>query len=181
MDEQINEVRQDIAETRARISDTLNALEGRVTGVKQAVTRNANPMPWVRENPWLAVGLALGAGMAIAMSGAERKAVVAAKAGARKAGPALKDGAKAAVSSVKERFSSDESDQERATREAIAGNRLAAYGGVHPYPEEVEERSSTTRVLDAIRDRLDAQIADITGHLLDASKELLGNRRPSGI
>ena len=183
MDDEIQEVRQDIAETRARITDTLNALEGRVTGVKDAVTRNANPMPWVRENPWLALGLAVGAGMAIAMSGTDRKAVVAAKQGARKAGPALKDGAKSAASAVKGKFSSSESDQERATREAIAGNRLAAYGSVHPYPEHepVEEASSTTRVLDAIRDRIDAQLADITSHLLDASREFLGTRRPSGI
>lgn len=185
MDDEIREVRQDIAETRERISDTLEALEGRVTGVKEAVTRNVNPLPWVRENPWLAVAVAVGAGVAIGMSGADRKAAVAAKQGARKAGPAMRDGAKAAVAGVKGAFHKDESDEERATREAIAGNRLATYGGVHPYPEheQVDRTSSTTRVLDAIRDRLDAQIADVTNQLLDASRQFLGtqSRRPSGI
>lgn len=184
MDDEIREVRQDIAETRERISDTLEALESRVTSVKTVVTRNVNPLPWARENPWLALAVAVGAGVAIGMSGADRKAAVAAKQGARKAGPAMKDGAKAAVAGVKGAFRKDESAEERATREAIAGNRLAAYGGVHPYPEDsAEETSATSRVLDALRDRLDAQIAEVTNHLLDASRELLGTtaRRPSGI
>lgn len=180
MDDSIDEVRRDIADTRARLSDTLAELDNRVDSVKHAVTKTANPLPAIREHPWLALGLALGAGIAIGMSGADRRAASAARSGARKAGPALKEGAKGAMHGVKERFSGHEASEPTA-RDAIAGNRLAAYGGVDPQPLPEEPRQSATgRVLDSIRDALDARLADLTTAMLDATREWTG-RRPSGI
>lgn len=180
MDDSIEEVRRDIADTRARLSDTLAELDHRVDTVKHAVTHTANPLPAIREHPWLALGLALGAGVAIGMSGADRKAAVAARSGAKKAGSALKDGVKSAVHGVKEKFSGGD-DGEPTARDAIAGNRLAAYGGVDPEPlPEAPHQSATGRVLDSFRDALDARLAELTNAMLDASKQWTG-RRPSGI
>jgi hypothetical protein len=180
MDDSIDEVRRDIADTRARLSDTLAELDQRVDTVKHVVTKTANPIPAIREHPWLALGIALGAGVAIAMSGADRTAVVAAKSGARKAGPALKDGVRSAMHGVKDAFSGDDAHEPTA-RDAIAGNRLAAYGGVDPLPLPEERRESATgRVLDSIRDVIDARLADLTSAMLDASREWTG-RKPSGI
>ena len=120
MDDSIDEVRRDIADTRARLSDTLAELDNRVDTVKHAVTHTANPLPTIREHPWLALGIALGAGVAIGMSGADRRAAVGVKEGAKKAGPALKDGVRNAMSSVKDRFSGND-ELEPTARDAIAG------------------------------------------------------------
>jgi len=181
MDDSIKDVRRDIEQTRARLSDTLQELDHRVESVKSAVTRNVNPMPQIRAHPWLALGLALGAGVAIGMSGADRKAATAAKQGAKKAGPAIAGGTKAAARGIKGMMSGDR-DEPADARSAISGNRLAAYG-ISPELTDVEERPhSSLRVLDAIRDTIEARIEDVTNSLLDASRELLtGARRPSGI
>lgn len=179
MDDSIKEVRRDIAETRARLSDTLAELDSRVDKVKHAVTHTANPMPAIREHPWLALGLALGAGMAIGMSGSERKIASAAKSGVKKAGPALAGGAKAAVSGIKGIVS--KKDEEHGARSAIAGNRLAAYGGVDPDAAGARQ-GGVHGVLDAVRDTIDSRIDEVTNLLLEASRELLvGQRRPSGV
>lgn len=178
MDDSIKEVRRDIEETRARLSDTLAELDNRVDSVKNAVTRNVNPFPAIREHPWLALGLALGAGVAIGMSGADRKAASAAKSGVKKAGPAIAGGAKAAVGGIKGMVSGK--GEENEARAAIAGNRLAAYGGVDPMGAG-ERQHSSLRVLDAVRDTIEARIDEVTNTLLEASREFLVGRRPSGI
>ena len=179
MDDSIKDVRRDIAETRARLSDTLAELDNRVDTVKGAVTRNVNPMPAIREHPWLALGLALGAGIAIGMSGKEREMAGAAKKGVKRAGPALLGGAKAAASGIKGMVSGK--DEESEARAAIAGNRLAAYGGVDP-DGAGEGAHSSFGVLDAVRDTIESRIDEVTNTLLEASRELLtGARRPSGI
>lgn len=179
MDDSIKEVRRDIAETRARLSDTLAELDNRVDKVKHAVTHTANPMPAIREHPWLALGVAVGAGIAIGMSGAERKAASAAKSGVKKAGPAIAGGARAAVSGIKGMVS--KTDEESEARAAIAGNRLAAYGGVDPSAAGTRQ-GGVHGMLDAVRDTLESRIQEVTDTLLDASRELLvGQRRPSGV
>jgi hypothetical protein len=182
MDDKIEEVRRDIADTRARLSDTLAELDTRVDKVKHAVTHTANPLPAVREHPWLALGLALGAGVAIGMSGADRKAATAVKTGAKKAGPAIKGGVKNAMGAAKERFSGD-GPEEATARGAIAGNRLVGYGdefGDASTFKEEPRQSAIGKVLDGVRDAIDQRLAELTDALLDASREWTG-RRPSGI
>ena len=168
MDEKIEDVRRDIAATRARLSGTLAQLDDRVETVKHAVTHTANPFPAIRQHPWLALGFALSAGVARGMSGADRKAAGALKTGAKKAA----GGAKAAAGSVKERFSG--TDEEMRAREAIVGHAMAEQ------EHEAQQRSSTGKVLDSLRDHLEMRIGEVTDAMLDASKQLLG-RRPSGI
>jgi hypothetical protein len=174
MDDSIDSVRRDIAETRARLSDTLAELDNRVDTVKHAVTQTANPLPAIREHPWIALGLALGAGIAIGMSGADRTAVAATTRGVKKAGPALMGGAKAAASGIKDMVTGNGGDSE-----AVTGNRLASYGVLDG--EEEERPSATHRVLDAVRDTIESRIDEVTNSLLEASREFLVGRHPSGI
>jgi hypothetical protein len=177
MDDSIDSVRRDIAETRARLSDTLAELDNRVDTVKHAVTQTANPLPAIREHPWIALGLALGAGIAIGMSGADRAAAAAAASGVKKAGPALMGGAKAAASGIKDMVTGNGGDGDAA--QALAGNRLATYGVLDA--DEDERPSATHRVLDAVRDTIESRIDEVTNSLLEASREFLVGRRPSGV
>ena len=63
MHEQTGAVRADIEATRARMSTTIAELEKKVdVGQK------------VRDNPWPAIALAFGAGLALSVSGADRRA-----------------------------------------------------------------------------------------------------------
>ena len=179
MDDSIDSVRRDIAETRARLSDTLAELDNRVDTVKHAVTKTANPLPAIREHPWIALGLALGAGIAIGMSGADRTAAAATARGVKKAGPALKGGAKAAVSGIKDLVTGNGGDGDGDAAQALAGNRLATYGVLDAHEEE--HPSATHRVLDAVRDTIEARIDEVTNSLLEASREFLVGRRPPGV
>jgi hypothetical protein len=56
-------VRRDIERTRKRMSSTLSQLE-----------RKVNVMQMVRDHPWSALGIALGAGVVLARSGTDAKA-----------------------------------------------------------------------------------------------------------
>jgi hypothetical protein len=66
MAETTDEVRRDIEMTRERMSTTLSQLE-----------RKVNVMQFVRDHPWPALGLALGAGVVLGRSGGDVKAAAA--------------------------------------------------------------------------------------------------------
>lgn len=82
MAETTADVRRDIEQTRERMSTTLAELEQRL-----------NVMQVVRDHPWPALALAVGAGLALSASGADTKAaaatVVATKGSRTKLGSAL--------------------------------------------------------------------------------------------
>lgn len=84
MAETTADVRRDIEQTRERMSTTLAELEQRL-----------NIMQVVRDHPWPALALAVGAGVALSASGADTKAaaatVVATKGSRTKLGSALDD------------------------------------------------------------------------------------------
>ncbi len=84
MAETTADVRRDIEMTRERMSDTIAELE-----------RKLNVSQIVREHPWPAIGLALGAGIVLSGSRADVKAtaatVAATKGASSKIGPALDD------------------------------------------------------------------------------------------
>jgi hypothetical protein len=84
MAETTADVRRDIEQTRERMSTTLAELEQRL-----------NIMQVVRDHPWPALALALGAGVALSASGADTKAAVATvaatKGSSTKLGAALDD------------------------------------------------------------------------------------------
>jgi len=75
MAETTDEVRRDIEMTRERMSTTLSQLE-----------RKVNVMQFVRDNPWPALGVALGAGFVLGRSGGDVKAAAATMAVTRGAG-----------------------------------------------------------------------------------------------
>ena len=68
-----------------------------------------NPLHYAREFPWAALGLALGAGLAFALTGADAKAASAAVDAAKSAGSAAGDAAVSAKDAVVEKFSGDDS------------------------------------------------------------------------
>lgn len=84
MAETTADVRRDIEQTRERMSTTLTELEQRL-----------NVLQVVRDHPWPALALALGAGIALSASGADKKAAVATVAATKgsttKIGAALDD------------------------------------------------------------------------------------------
>jgi hypothetical protein len=75
MAETTDEVRRDIELTRERMSTTLSQLE-----------RKVNVMQFVRDHPWPALGVALGAGIMLGRSGTDVKAAAATMAVTRGAG-----------------------------------------------------------------------------------------------
>jgi hypothetical protein len=108
--QQLESAQQHITDTREHIAVTAAELRHVVAQRAQAV----DPRTYVREYPWIALGLALGAGVALAVTGAERKAAMAAADGARKLGGALADGANAAAGAVMHQFSNDDTAPEPA-------------------------------------------------------------------
>jgi hypothetical protein len=84
MAETTADVRRDIALTRERMSSTLSELEQKL-----------NVSQIVRDNPWPAIALAVGAGIALSSSGADVKAAAATlgatKGASSKVGEALDD------------------------------------------------------------------------------------------
>ncbi|HEX6059932.1 MAG TPA: DUF3618 domain-containing protein [Gemmatimonadaceae bacterium] len=84
MAETTADVRRDIEMTRERMSDTIAELE-----------RKLNVSQIVRDHPWPAIGLAVGAGLLLSGSGSDVKAtaatVAATKGASSKLGPALDD------------------------------------------------------------------------------------------
>lgn len=78
----IDAAREDIQRSRAQISDTLSQLTERVTSPITAAKEKLNVMELVRNNPWPAVAVAMGAGAFVAASGSDvRAASAAVKAG----------------------------------------------------------------------------------------------------
>ena len=99
MAETTTEVRADIEQTRARMSDALSELERKVDLTQK-----------VREHPWGAVGVAFGAGIALSVSRADVKAAKvtadATKETSSKLGEALDGVVAALIAGVAEAFHS---------------------------------------------------------------------------
>lgn len=78
------DVRRDIEVTRERMSSTLSQLE-----------RKVNVVQWVRDHPWPALGVAVGAGLIIGRTGSETRAagltVAATRGASKRAGGVLGD------------------------------------------------------------------------------------------
>ena len=99
MAETTTEVRADIEQTRARMSDAISELESKVDLTQK-----------VREHPWGAVGVAFGAGIALSVSRADVKAAKvtadATKETSSKLGEALDGVVAALIAGVAEAFHS---------------------------------------------------------------------------
>jgi hypothetical protein len=74
----INAARDDIQRTRAQLADTLAELSDRVTSPINAAKEKLNVMELVRNHPWPAIAVAVGAGAFVAASGSDVRAASAA-------------------------------------------------------------------------------------------------------
>jgi ElaB/YqjD/DUF883 family membrane-anchored ribosome-binding protein len=101
---QIAATREELAAVRSRMSDTVAEIEARVTAPVERVKERAGAakdrldvVQLIRDHPWPALAVALGAGVAVAASGADRKAASAAmdasRTAAQKGSEALTSGA----------------------------------------------------------------------------------------
>jgi ElaB/YqjD/DUF883 family membrane-anchored ribosome-binding protein len=108
---QIAATREELAAVRSRMSDTVAEIEARVTapvaevrGRVGAVKDRLDVVQLIRDNPWPALAVALGAGVVVAASGADRKAASAAvdasRTAAQKSAEALKSGARSLKSAA---------------------------------------------------------------------------------
>ena len=95
---EIDAARDEILRARAQLSDTISELTDRVTSPINAAKEKLNVMELVRNNPWPALAVALGAGAFIAASGSDVKAAEAAV----KAGQAGLEGASQLAQSAAE-------------------------------------------------------------------------------
>jgi hypothetical protein len=107
---EIERAQQQVAADRTKIGETVTEMRelvhDRVDGVKKAV----DPRSYVREYPWIALGLVFGAGIAVAMTGAERAAAQGVVDATKKAGSALGEKAGDAKDFVVERVKGEEPD-----------------------------------------------------------------------
>jgi hypothetical protein len=163
MDPDIQEVRSEIAQTREQISDTLAALEARVSDTAQAVKRTLNPLELARTHPWPALGVAIGAGVALSASGADRTAAAATVTAGRRAPGATVRAAKRAsrkASAAAQRVVHHDGtgSGESATGATHDGAYLAAAGGARP-------AGPLGRAVGSLRDTLDARLADFVQQL----------------
>lgn len=108
MSAEIERVRHEIAATRGQIDATASELKATVSWRVDRAREAVSPAHYAREFPWAALGLAIGAGLAIGLTRADAKAATAAVDGAKAAGAAIGDGATAAKDAVVEKFSGDE-------------------------------------------------------------------------
>ena len=85
---EIDATREQLAAVRDRMSDTAAEIEAMVTDRVDAVKSRVDVMQVIRDHPWSSLAVALGAGAALAATGADRKAAVAAATASRNAAAA---------------------------------------------------------------------------------------------
>ena len=101
----------ELAAVRSRMSDTVAEIEARVTAPVDAVKERVGAakdrldvVQLIRDHPWPALAVALGAGVAVAASGVDRTAASAAadasRTAAKKGAEALKSGARSVKSAA---------------------------------------------------------------------------------
>lgn len=106
----VERAQQQVASDRIKIEETTTELRqlvhDRVDDVKSAV----DPRTYIRQYPWIALGLLFGAGVAVAMTGADRAAAEGVVDAAKKAGSALGEKTVDAKDFVMDKVKGDEPD-----------------------------------------------------------------------
>jgi hypothetical protein len=97
---EIAATREQLAAVRGRMSDTAADIEALVADRVDAVKDRVNVVQVIRAHPWASLGVALGAGVAIAASGADRMAATATAEASRSAARSLKSGSKRAAAAT---------------------------------------------------------------------------------
>lgn len=88
------EVRQEIAATRAQMSETIAEIDARVSEGVSRVKEKFDVMEWARQNPWPALAVAFGLGLGLSASGADGRAARATTRAVKSAPRAAKGAAK---------------------------------------------------------------------------------------
>ena len=91
MSEATQDIREEMARTRTRMSETIDALEERVQQPIERAKERLNVLELARQHPWPALGIALLAGFALAATRADAKLVTAASDAAKSATDKLVD------------------------------------------------------------------------------------------
>ena len=104
MRESTDDIRYDMTITRAELDGTIgeikSTIRSRADDVRTTVRETTDLAQHTRDNPWIAIGLAVAAGVAVGVSGAERKAAQAVVAGGSSAASAITDGVSSAKDAV---------------------------------------------------------------------------------
>lgn len=98
---ELTAARNAVTRVRDRMSDTAAELEDRLMAPVDAVKQKLDVVQLVREHPWPSLAVAVGAGVAVAASGADRKAASAAADASRRAGKKTVEASRAGARSVK--------------------------------------------------------------------------------
>lgn len=106
----IERAQQQVDSDRMRIGETTTELRQVLHDRVEQAKATADPRTYIRNYPWIALGLVFGAGIAVAMTGADRKAVHGAVDLTKDAGGALRDGAGDAKDFVVHKVKGDEPD-----------------------------------------------------------------------
>ncbi len=107
----MDEVKYEITADRAVLRSTVNDLRDEVNLRARHAKEAIDPRTYVRQYPWIALGLIVGAGFALGYSGADRKAAEGVVEGAKKTGEAISDGTIAAKDAVVDRFTGHDDDE----------------------------------------------------------------------
>jgi hypothetical protein len=99
---QIAAARDDVRRARDQISGTIVEIEERITAPAKALTRTLDVGRAVQDHPWAALALAVGAGFAVATTGADGRAAEAAAEAARQGADRAKQGGTAGLRLVRE-------------------------------------------------------------------------------
>ena len=158
MSESIESVRQEIATTRARLGETIAAIDATVHARVDGTRAKVDPTRIAPRYPWLALVGAIGAGFAVAMTGADRTAARGAVQGAKRAGPATVSALKSVTEAASERMHREKGN-------ADAGYGMAAIAAT-------EEPGFLGRLLGPARELLDQRAAELLQTLWDASREV---------
>ena len=123
MSESTADVQREIAASREQVSETVAEIEAHVSSKVEGVKRRLDVAQLVREHPWPALAVALGAGVALAATDADRRAVHATKRGARTASRAGVSAANAVLRKVRGGDEDRSSNAEDSDGGYAGGNR----------------------------------------------------------
>lgn len=106
----IERARQQVDTDRMKIGETTTELRQLLHDRVDDAKTTVDPRTYIRQYPWIALGLAFGAGIAVALTGAERAAARGAVEASKKAGSAIGEKTVDAKDFVVEKVKGDEPD-----------------------------------------------------------------------
>ena len=130
MSERTADVQRDIARTRERMSETIAELDAQISEGVETVKEKLDVMRLAQEHPWPALAVALGLGLLLAGTGADKKAARATVRAAKAAPGATADLARRGVDGAKgligRNGDGDGSDEAITEQEPGFGDRLSS-------------------------------------------------------